>query len=245
MILFTYFIFIASMFGLAFTWHYIKKYRTLGKDIRFLELQMKCLSVTAILAASLLVMEYLLLQSSEPVKIAVKVAMPDEITTVVDAGTGVTVAEDFYGVGQYKVGKDIPAGQYVAIGDGYIEIAIDSSGDFSKIAMNDHVTNRRYATVNDGEYLKITQNLKLYPVESAPASDVELTKIPAGQYKVGVDIPAGEYKVRSFGNGYYEVSRNDRRSIVTNGVMQDGATAYVTVSNGQYLKIVRAEMQLQ
>ena len=44
-----------------------------------------------------------------------------------------------YSAGQYKIGKDLPAGEYVVIsnGDSYIELASDSTGNFSSIIAND------------------------------------------------------------------------------------------------------------
>ena len=32
-----------------------------------------------------------------------------------------------YGIGQYKVSEDIPAGEYIAVGEGYLELMPDST----------------------------------------------------------------------------------------------------------------------
>ena len=63
-----------------------------------------------------------------------------------------------YSAGQYKIGKDLPAGEYVVIsnGDSYIELASDSTGNFSSIIANDVLKNRSVITVQDGQYLKST-----------------------------------------------------------------------------------------
>ena len=152
-----------------------------------------------------------------------------------------------YGAGQMKVGVDIPAGEYVAIGNGYLEIAANSSGTLESIIMNDNVVNRRYVSIYDGEYVKIVGSLKLIAVVDAPKVDTSKGQLPEGQYKVGVDIPAGEYNVQSLGEGYVEVAINDRGSldgIVTNANLQGKTSMYITVGQGDYLKLVRATARL-
>ena len=153
--------------------------------------------------------------------------------------------EEIYGTGQMKVGKDIPAGEYVAIGDGYVELAPDSSGNLMNIITNENVINRYYITIHDGEYLKIKGNLKLYEAENAPKVDLSKEILSAGQYKVGVDLPEGEYVVQSKGNGYVEVAKSSRGDILHNELMKADDRMYVTVKNGQYLKIRRAELKLK
>ena len=151
-----------------------------------------------------------------------------------------------WGPGQLKVGSDIPAGEYFAFGNGYLEVAPNSSGNIMEIIMNDNVVNRRYITIYDGEYVKVVGDLKLAKAsDTIEYSKVDVTKnsVPEGQYKVGQDIPAGEYKVQSLGMGYFEVSSDDRGDlygIITNDNIPDKSSMYVTVNEGEYLKLVRA-----
>lgn len=152
-----------------------------------------------------------------------------------------------YGPGQMKVGTDIPEGEYVAIGSGYLEVAANSSGTFDSIIMNDNVVNRRYITVYNGEYVKAIGSLKLVAAADAPKVDTSKGQIPEGQYKVGVDIPVGEYNVQSLGEGYVEVAVNDRgnlEGIITNANLQGKSTMYITVGQGEYLKLLRATASL-
>lgn len=152
-----------------------------------------------------------------------------------------------YGAGQMKVGVDIPAGEYAAIGSGYLEVAANSSGALESIIMNDNVVNRRYITVFSGEYVKIIGGLKLVAIADAPKVEMSGGQIPEGQYKVGVDIPAGEYSVQSLGEGYVEVAPNDRGSlleIITNANLPGQSSMYITVNPGEYLKLVRATARL-
>lgn len=143
-----------------------------------------------------------------------------------------------YTVGQFKVGSDLPAGEYIAIGEGYLELSKDSTGDLGHIYFNDNFKGRRYVDARDGEYIKITGAVKLYPVAEMPKLEISIDKIPEGQYKIGADIPAGEYKITTEGNGYYAVTKNSHEhSYITNAFMPQGQSRYVTVSDGQYFQI--------
>lgn len=144
--------------------------------------------------------------------------------------------------GTYKVGTDIPAGEYIVEAERslcYIEVASDSSGEFDSIVANDNITTHTYVTVEDGQYFKIQGGKFRLESEVSPYTPKD-GKYEAGEYKVGKDIPAGEYKVTSEEgkSAYIEVVSNSNGtfdSIVTN----DNFTGdtYITVSDGQYLKV--------
>ena len=64
-----------------------------------------------------------------------------------------------YGEGMYKVGADIPAGEYklTATSDyGYWEVTTSSSAD-ADIIGNDNFSNSTYVTVSEGQYLKLSR----------------------------------------------------------------------------------------
>lgn len=68
--------------------------------------------------------------------------------------------DGLYKDGVYKVGSDIPAGEYKVhltseIGVGYVEVASGSRGTFDQIISNDNPTGDSYITVADGQYLKL------------------------------------------------------------------------------------------
>lgn len=153
--------------------------------------------------------------------------------------------------GTYKVGEDIPGGEYLVFANGmaYIENASDSSGNLESIIFNDNLTKgaHSYVTLNEGEYFKL-QGAEAYPVDSAPSVIPEDGIYKDGMYKVGKDIPAGEYKViltdTAMGMGYLEVSSDSSHQldkIVTNENVQ--ADTYITVKDGQYLKLQGLEIQ--
>ena len=63
----------------------------------------------------------------------------------------------YYGEGMYKVGVDIPAGEYNVQANagerGYIEVSADASGD--SIITNDIFNNNTYISVSDGQFLTL------------------------------------------------------------------------------------------
>lgn len=164
---------------------------------------------------------------------------------------GSVSAQDAYGEGMYKVGADLPAGEYVLLPasefSAYYEVNT-SSGESGDIIDNDNFDGRRYLTVADGQYLTI-QRCMMVPLDKAPAVDISSGIVPEGMYRVGVDIPAGEYKLHNTSEyeGYYEVRSSSIAeegfdSILTNDNFS--GDVYVTVEDGQYLVVNRAELHL-
>ena len=149
--------------------------------------------------------------------------------------------------GMYKVGTDIPAGEYVLISNAsaYFQISKDSSGSMDSIIANDNFSNRSIVTIAAGQYFEF-KNCSAYPVAQAPTVDISSNVLNAGMYKVGTDFPAGEYKVEADGSGYFEVSNNSSHSmdaISANDNFQ--GSKYVTVKDGQYLKLNKAKLHLK
>lgn len=150
--------------------------------------------------------------------------------------------------GTYKVGSDIPAGEYLVISKSmaYIQSAKDSTGNLESIVFNDNLSSgsNSYVTLNEGEYFKLTGG-EMYPVAEAPSIVPKDGLYKDGMYKVGSDIPAGEYKVKLTGGmGYTEVSTSSRHqldNIVSNENLQ--ADSYITVKDGQYLKMTGVQIQ--
>lgn len=156
-----------------------------------------------------------------------------------------------YDGGMYKVGTDLPAGEYLIESDtmDYMEVANDSTGELDSIVTNENYTNRVYVTVSDGQYL--TFGGTAIPVAEAPAFQSENGAYPEGQYLVGKDIPAGEYKISVLadnitGYGYVEVSSDSSGSldsIVSNANIE--SDTYQTISDGQYLTLSGCEIKGQ
>nr|DAZ16253.1 MAG TPA: N BRO family, N-terminal domain [Caudoviricetes sp.]DAZ32419.1 MAG TPA: N BRO family, N-terminal domain [Caudoviricetes sp.] len=75
---------------------------------------------------------------------------------------------------------------------------------------------------------------------------IRTVEIDGKPYFVGKDIPAGEYKVSAANGGYYEVTANstgDLGTIIANDNFE--GEVYLTVQDGQYLKLSRAQIVAQ
>lgn len=149
-----------------------------------------------------------------------------------------------YSESMYKVGSDIDAGEYFiysasSVGT-YMEVSEDSSGD--SIIHNENFDTFIFVTVEDGQYFTVKRG------EFVNASDAVVPGADAngvyseGMYRVGTDIPAGEYKVTStsdFG-GYLEVNADSSGDSIIHNDNFD-TSVYVTVEEGQYFMVSRAE----
>lgn len=149
-----------------------------------------------------------------------------------------------YKEGEYKVDTDIPAGQYYLFETGnysaYFSISKNSSGSIDSILANDVFSYNSIIDVSKGQYLELQ---RCYAV---PAAYAKVSTSGEGMFKVGRDIPAGEYKLVSTSSimAYYEVAPNalhDTSNIVSNDNFS--GTKYVTVNNGQYLKLQRCKIK--
>lgn len=159
------------------------------------------------------------------------------------ANVSATFTGKEYKPGMYKIGVDMPAGEYVLNPSGksgaYVEISSDSSGN--SIIDNDNFDLFCYVSVKDGEYLTL-QGCSAYE-ESGVKNLVDFNGGLAlmGTYKVGKDLPAGEYKVKLLKgstSGYYEVNAapiGSASEIINNGIIE--GDAYVTLEDGQYIKL--------
>lgn len=151
--------------------------------------------------------------------------------------------DGFLKEGTYKVGVDIPAGEYYIICTGsscYCQVSSDSSGKFSSIISNENFYSFMFVTVKDGQYLQVKDG-KFVPAEKAnvPKAD-ENGNYGEGMYRVGIDIPAGEYKVTcKIGDSCYVEVNSDStgsfRSIVSNENVE--TFYYISVETGQYLTV--------
>lgn len=150
------------------------------------------------------------------------------------------LAKNRHRAGVYKVGSDIPAGEYVILGGGYFAITKDSTGTLDSIIANGNFDTNSIVTVHDGEYLEVSRGY-FYSIDLNP----EISTSGEGMFKVGLHIPAGEYKLVCTSSimGYCAVlssSRHTLGSIISN----DNFTGekYITVRDGQYLELSRCRI---
>jgi len=150
-----------------------------------------------------------------------------------------------YSSGQYKVGVDIPAGEYVLFSseNGYFCISSDANG--SDIIGNDNFNNNSIITVFDGQYVELSRCYAV-PFNEAPNFAEGKEELNDGMYKVGYHIPAGEYKLICTGkeSGYYCLYPDSvRKKIISNDNFE--GSRYVSISEGQYLILRRCKLILQ
>lgn len=155
-----------------------------------------------------------------------------------------------YKAGTYIVGEKIPAGEYKVVADSpfgaYAEVASDSSGQLDSIIANEIVKTFSYITIADGQYFKLNGSHAIPVAEAAPY-EPKNGKYTEGTYRVGVDIPAGEYEVvvtdEDGLGGYIEVATASTwqlDSILTNELIENNT--FISVADGQYLKLTSAEI---
>ena len=141
--------------------------------------------------------------------------------------------------GMYKVGADIPAGEYVLVADDdgleYWQIAKDSTGEFQSIIRNDNYSNRSIITLPEGTYFTF-KDAVMYPAAEAPKPSFDKNIVPEGMYKVGTDFPAGEYKI---------IADSSQDIHAVKAIDNFSGQRYLTVSDGEYLKMQRCYLQLK
>lgn len=146
-----------------------------------------------------------------------------------------------YGEGMYKVGSDIPEGEYILIRNEderyFSSVCVSSDGNKDDIITYDLFDTHHYITVNSGQYLELSGCTAISSKNRLVVVD-DLKNIPQGTYKVGTDIPAGEYKLAADPDavissvGIQDSSKADHELITYNIIKN---TSYITVKNGQYL----------
>lgn len=156
--------------------------------------------------------------------------------------------DEWYKSGTYKVGKDIPAGEYLVKCSSYscyIQTATNSSGSLDSIIANDNISTHTYITVRDGEYFTVTGGKFILSSKADAISPDKNGIYGEGTYKIGKDLPAGEYKIKAINSCYIEVASNSDQtlhSIITNDNIAVGTSTYITVSEGQYLTVKGGEI---
>lgn len=165
--------------------------------------------------------------------------LPDPVQPTANTEPDSTLGtkENPYLEGMYKVGVDIPAGEYLfVITDtfgGYVCVSADSNQD--DIIENELVELCWFATVEDGQYLEV-RDCAFVHADRATLNINADGSFNSGMYRVGIDIPAGEYKLTAEDDGYWCIYKNSELplDIVSNDLFE--SSAYVTVKEGQYLK---------
>ncbi len=150
-----------------------------------------------------------------------------------------------YDEGQYKVGLDFIAGEYVLLNasdySGYFSISSDANG--RNTISNGLFDVNSIITVYNGEYLELSRCIAINATDFYTAYTIK-TDHDGTMLKVGYDIMPGEYKLiaASGTSGYYCVYNDSRQTnIVDNDLFKNNT--WVTVKYGQYLVLTRCHIQ--
>ena len=156
----------------------------------------------------------------------------------------------------YKVGRDIPAGEYVLYADtsqyyGLVEVDNDSKQLIEGVVSWNLIYGRAYITVEEGQYL-IFEGTVGYSLANDPALDTSSGQLGDGMYKVGKDLPAGQYTVTSVYDeegweGYIEISKDSKHLVDGSSVIYMDAflgSKTITVTDGQYITLADCVLTL-
>lgn len=146
--------------------------------------------------------------------------------------------ENPYEEGMYKVGVDVPAGEYVFLQctpyEAYVCASSDSNQD--DIIANEIFENSYFMTVEEGQYLEAA-NCEFFQAEEYTLVTSQDGVLRDGMYRVGIDIDAGEYKVEATQEegGYWCIYNNSKipQEIDSNKFFEN--STYMTLRDGQYV----------
>lgn len=145
--------------------------------------------------------------------------------------------------GTFKVGKDIPVGEYVLISEnsnGYF--AILSGTAESEILANDNFGYITYVKAVEGTCLTL-RRCKILSYSARDVYNPVDNSYVNGTYKVGKDLPAGRYKLSAISSGYYAIYNTPQGKIVANKFFQSGSV-YITVQEGQYITLSKVKVEV-
>lgn len=159
-----------------------------------------------------------------------------------------------YGEGMYKVGKDIPEGEYILynLSDRNAYTCVSDDANQNDIIFNENFPSDLIITVYDDEYLELSRCMAIDLDELIEGNedktdtliDVVSDRVDEGvMYKVGLMLEEGEYKLETTGkrSGYYCIYSDSRhRDIVANDNFDN--STYVEVSDGEYLLLSRCKI---
>ena len=150
-----------------------------------------------------------------------------------------------YKAGTYKVGKDIPSGDYylqslTSKGSAYFGVYADSNK--TKINFNENFKGNMLINIEDGEYLELNK-CNAIPLLEFRQYYTTKTTLDNCMLEVGIDIEPGEYKlIATSSRGYYCIYDDLRQSRIVSNDNFDNQT-YCTVKKGQFLMLNNCKIE--
>ena len=150
-----------------------------------------------------------------------------------------------YEAGQYKVGLDFAAGEYVAMASsdvgGYICVSSDSLG--RDIIFNELFDVNTIFTVKRGEYVELSRCVAVAADDFYSRYTIRTDNYGV-MLKVGYDVRPGEYRLTAQPGetGYYCIYDDSRHDdIVANDLFEN--RIYITLRSGQYVVLNRCRIE--
>lgn len=156
-----------------------------------------------------------------------------------------------YKSGFYEVGKDLPAGEYLVVGDKITKeaetsVAVTKDSKKEDEIFDESVMGNVYVTLEKGQFVEV-KNGDMYPVDLAPSNTPKDKVYKDGMYKVGKDIKAGTYDVKALKKDgeikIYKDSSHKKDSLISEKEFKD--TEKVTLKDGQYILLDDAQITVK
>lgn len=156
-----------------------------------------------------------------------------------------------YKSGFYEVGKDLPAGEYLVVGDKITKeaetsVAVTKDSKKEDEIFDESVMGNVYVTLEKGQFVEI-KNGDMYPVDLAPSNTPKDKVYKDGMYKVGKDIKAGTYDVKALKKDgeieIYKDSSHSKNSLLSKKEFK--GTEKVTLKDGQYILLDDAQITVK
>lgn len=137
--------------------------------------------------------------------------------------------------GLYLVGRDLPAGEYVAVNDsGTCYVKIGADPNMNTMYASEYHDYCIPFKVRNGDWIESSWGM-IYSID-----DVNLDISKTGMYVVGKHVKAGNYVLEARGNGYYCITRG---MLGENDKIEDNdhfdTISYISLKNGQCILISR------
>lgn len=155
----------------------------------------------------------------------------------------------FYESGIYSVGEDISPGEFfveTTRSAASVKIICRDTEGANNVILQDDISTHRFVELAYGQYF-LVRNGRFISAEDTP-NLISGNIVGEGMYRVGIDFPAGEYRIRathSTVKGYIKVAtcKNGRPENIVEQSSFEGER-WITLENGQYITVSRAELML-
>ena len=175
----------------------------------------------------------------------------ESTTQSIQATNNSSQYDKVYKSGFYEVGKDLPAGEYLVVGDKITKeaetsVAVTKDSKKEDEIFDESVIGNVYVTLEKGQFVEV-KNGDMYPVDLAPSNTPKDKVYKDGMYKVGKDIKAGTYDVKALKKDgkieIYKDSSHSKDSLISKTKFKD--TEKVTLKDGQYILLDDAQITVK